>query len=102
VTGWLVAVVVSTDVSRLLVIVPDEGRAHLVRKVILERAKLAGLTPLDAWIAVQDTLNTRGPAAPVWRHIVDWKMSRCFDGFENADQMPRPLNLVRLGRDVTH
>jgi len=90
-----------TRLPRLLVIVPDEGRAHLVRKVILERAKLAGLTPLDAWIAVQDTLNTRGPAAPVWRHIVEWKMCRCFDGFENADQMPRPLNLARLSRDVT-
>jgi hypothetical protein len=49
---------------------------------------------------VQDTLNVRGPAAPVWRHIVDWKMCRCFDGFENADQMPRPLNLARLSRDV--
>jgi len=89
-----------TRLPRLLVIVPDEGRAHLVRKMILERAKLAGLTPLDAWIAVQDTLNVRGPAAPVWRHIVDWKMCRCFDGFENADQMPRPLNLARLSRDV--
>jgi hypothetical protein len=90
-----------TRLPRLLVIVPDEGRAHLVRKVILERAKLAGLTPLDAWIAVQDTLNTCGPAAPVWRHIVDWKMSCCFAGFENADQMPRPLNLAPLSRDMT-
>ena len=86
---------------RLLVVVPDEGRAHVIRKVILARARLARATPLDAWIAVQDTLDARGPAAPVWRHIVAWEMRCCFPGFENTDQLPKPLNLAQLSREVT-
>ncbi len=90
-----------TRLPQLLVIVPDEGRAHVIRQVILERARLAGLTPLDAWIAVQDTLDARGPAALVWRHVADWKMRCCFPGFENADQLPRPLSLAQLSREVT-
>jgi Replication-relaxation len=85
---------------QLLVVVPDEGRAHVIRQVILARAHLAGLTPLDAWIAVQETLDVRGPAAPVWRHIVDWTMRCCFTGFENVDQLPRSLNLAQLSREV--
>jgi hypothetical protein len=86
---------------RLLIVVPDEGRAHVIRQVILARARLAGLMPLDAWIAVQETLDARGPAAPVWRHVVDWKLCCCFPGFENTDQLPRPLNLAQLSREVT-
>jgi len=86
---------------QLLVVVPDEGRAHVIRKVILARARLARATPLDAWIAVQDTLDARGPAAPVWRHVVEWRLRCCFPGFENMDQLPRPLNLAQLNREVT-
>lgn len=84
-----------TRLPRLLVIVPDEGRAHLVRQVVLERARLAGGDPLDVWVAVQETLNARGPAAPVWRNVVDWKMRCCFAGFERLAQ-PAPLDLMRL------
>ncbi len=90
-----------TRLPQLLVVVPDEGRAHVIRRVILTRARLAGLTPLDAWIAVQETLDARGPAAPVWRHVVEWKMRCCFPGFESTDQLPRPLNLSQLSREVT-
>jgi|GEM_PF-4785158 len=86
---------------RLLVVVPDEGRAHVIRQVILSRARVARATPLDAWIAVQDTLDARGPDAPVWRHVVEWRLRCCFPGFENADQLPRPLNLSQLSREVT-
>ena len=75
----------------------------MIRQVILARARLAGSTPLDAWIAVQDKLNTRGPAAPVWRHVVEWtlRVRGCIAGFENMDQLPRPLNLAQLSREVT-
>ncbi len=84
-----------TRLPRLLVIVPDEGRAHLVRQIVLERARMAGGVPLDAWIAVQETLTARGPAAPVWRNVMDWKMRCCFAGFERMAQ-PAPLDLTRL------
>jgi len=90
-----------THLPRLFVIVPGEGRAHLVRQVILERAKLAGIAPLDAWVAVEDTLQARGPAAPVWRHVVDWKLRCCFDGFEQSEQLPRPLDLAEVSREVS-
>lgn len=89
------------QLPRLLVIVPDEGRAHLVRRVILERARLAGGEPLDAWIAVHTTLQARGPAAPVWRHVEEWKLRCCFTDFEGADQMPAPLDLAQLSRKTT-
>jgi hypothetical protein len=86
---------------RLLISVPDEGRAHIVRQVILERARLAGGVPFDAWIAVHATLQARGPAAPVWRHVEEWRLRCCFADFENADQMPAPLDLARLSRRAT-
>jgi hypothetical protein len=72
-----------------------------VRKVILERARLAGGVPLDAWIAVHETLQARGPAAPVWRHVEEWKLRHCFADFERADQMPAPLDLAQLSRKTT-
>jgi hypothetical protein len=91
----------SAHLPRLLIVVPDEGRAHLIRRVILERARLVNADALDAWIAVQGTLEQRGPSAPVWRHVVDWNMRCCFAGFERTDQDLAPLDLYDLHRQTT-
>ncbi|MBN1887039.1 MAG: hypothetical protein JW850_03580 [Thermoflexales bacterium] len=74
---------------QVLIVVPDEGRANVVRGVILYEARVHGCSPLPAWIAIQGTLDERGPAAPVWREVMRWRFEHCFEGFRDPPDSAR-------------
>jgi hypothetical protein len=51
----------------LLIVVPDESRAHAVRAVIVDRAWPYMRGALPAWIAIRDELDTHGVDVPAAR-----------------------------------
>lgn len=90
-----------SSMPRLLIVVPDEGRARAMRAVIVDGASLYGCDPLPAWIAVKEALDSRGPGAPVWRELTRWRFEHCLEGFGSPPESARmQLDLLAMRTEV--
>ena len=87
---------------QVLIVVPDEGRARVVRMAVINGARLYSCDVLPAWIAVKDALDARGPGAPVWREVTRWRFEHCFEGFRSPPESARMrLDLAQIRREVS-